>query len=365
MRSAFVLFFLILAVGASAQTQPAKPASPTPKPPTAPATSAPQTQAMPPQAQPAAAPNAENVAPTAPVITVNGACTQAGAAPNSPGCKVEVTRADFERLTKALEPNMQTAARAGFADTYTKVLVVSREATQRGIENDPEAQEVLRFQRMQTLAQLLIRKIQKDASNVPPADAEAYYKEHSSQWEEATLRRLYFPKNPPGDAKKLSDADLSALADRLQKRAAAGEDLEKLEADAYTEMGIKTPPPPSNLGPVRRIAVPQAQQQAVFGLQPGQVSPVIADSYALYVYKLESKRLLPLDQVRSEITRAITEERFRKAIGQLFTNVSAQLNPEYFGPGAKVELPNAEGQVSPPQVAPGSAPARPAGPPKQ
>ncbi len=338
-------------------TRPAPAAAPAPQRPqsAAPAASAPaQQQALPAPAEPAVHP--ENVPATSAVITIDGACAQPAAAnaPSAASCKVMVTRAEFERLVKALEPTMSAAQKQSLADNYVKAAIVSREAAQRGLENDPDVQEVLRFQRMQTLAQLQLRKLQRDAQNVPPAEIEAYYKEHSQQFEEATLHRLYFPKNPPADVKKLSDAELAALADKMQKRAAAGEDFDKIQADAFTQMGIKTPPPPTSLGPERRSFIPQAQQDAIFGLQPGQVTPVIGDNFALYVYKMDSKRLLSLDTVRSDIQRALFEQGFRKALGGFFTHVSAQLNPEYFGPSARVDLPNAQGDM----------PQRPAAPPK-
>src|SRR5437588_14267 len=89
---------------------------------------------------------------------------------------------------RATPAPLPTANRTNLADTYAKVLIASREATRRGLENDPDAQEVLRFQRMQTLAQLLVRKLQRETQNVPPAELEQYYKQQAPQFEEATLR---------------------------------------------------------------------------------------------------------------------------------------------------------------------------------
>src|SRR5438045_2366139 len=107
MRRTVLSFFLLAAVAATAQTSqpaphPAAPAQPQPAPkPAAPATS----QPLPPQVQPQAAPNPESVPPTDAVITLTGVCADAAAAPSA-ACKLQVTRAEFEKLAHAMDPNL-------------------------------------------------------------------------------------------------------------------------------------------------------------------------------------------------------------------------------------------------------------------
>src|SRR3954469_1727184 len=180
---------LIILVGTLAAQAP-KPAPPRTTPPAqaapAPARNAAPTQSAAPA--PATTAPAANVAPTAPVLTLEGFCAEpkAGAAE----CKTVITRAEFDRLASALQPDMAPQQRANLADVYSKVLVLSSQAAKRGLEKDPESAEILRYQHMSTLAQILLRELQREAQNIPAPELEAYYKEHAKDFEEATLRRL-------------------------------------------------------------------------------------------------------------------------------------------------------------------------------
>ena len=108
---------------------------------------------------------------------------------------------------------MPAASRQRLANVYAQMLVMSDAAEQRGLAKSADAQEVLRFSRMQTLTQLLVRALQKEAANVPAAEAETYYNAHSQQFEQATLLRIFLPKTPPGGEKPTEEKTLQAEAD--------------------------------------------------------------------------------------------------------------------------------------------------------
>src|SRR5205085_10060343 len=71
------------------------------------------------------------VAPDAPVITIQGICAQpapAAAAGAAPNCVTTVTRAQLERLAQALDPNLPRSMYAQVADTYARSLIVAQAA---------------------------------------------------------------------------------------------------------------------------------------------------------------------------------------------------------------------------------------------
>ncbi len=317
-------------------------------------------------AKPAAPAKAE-LSPTAAVITIEGLCNGKLPATPSPDCKTIITRAQFEKLMDALDPNMPPPRRQQLAEVYSRMLAFSDAAEQRGIPNTPDAQEVLRFARMQTLAQLLVRDLQREASKVPPAETEKYYNEHQQQYEQGSFLRIFVPKTPPGGAEKPPDEKtIQAEADKIHAAAVAGGDFEKLQKQAYDDLGIKTPPPPTNVGTQRREALP-ANQQKVFDLQPGKVSELLNEPGGFYIFKLESKKKLTLADVTPEINRTIEGERMKSLMDKLTNNVKPVLNEEYFGPSAPPVAPPAgglppghPGAASP---RPGQSPARPAPPP--
>ncbi len=341
-----LLFLSGLAVAQTTQPTP-KPATPAAKPP-APAASPAQKPAAP-----------AELPPTAPVITIDGVCNGKVPATPSPNCKTVVTRAQFEKLVDALDPKMPPPRRQQLAEVYARMLVLSDAADQRGVASSPGAEQVLHFTRMQTLTQLLLRDLQKQAAEVPPAETEAYYKAHINNYEQGTVQRIFIPKTPPGGEKPPDDKTLKAEADKIRAAAASGGDFEKLQKQAYDDLGIKTPPPPSNIGSERRGSLPPGQAK-VFELQPGQVSDVIDEPGGFYIYKLDSKKQLTLPEVTPEINRTLESERMKDAVDKLTKNIKPVFNDQYFGgmaggpPGGAPNHP-----AMPPRRAPGPAPAPP------
>ena len=92
---------------------------------------------------------------------------------------------------------------------------------------------------------------------------------------------------------------MKELADQLHSRAIAGEDFNKLQAEAYKIAGIDAPAN-SSLGKIRRISLPPSQAW-IMDLKPGEVSSVIDAPNAYFIYKIKTKEMLPLDQAREEI----------------------------------------------------------------
>jgi PPIC-type PPIASE domain len=333
--------FAVLLFSTLAFAQAAKPAPPTAMPSAQPA------------AQSAPAAKAGEVPASAPVLTLEGVCNGKVAAAPAPACKTVITRAEFEKLVDALDPNMASARRRQLAEVYARMLVMSDAAAQRGLENSPDTREVLHFMRLQTLTQLLLRQMQKEAANVPLTETEKYYNAHPRKFEQAKLLRIFLPKTPPSGSKPPDEKTLEAEAGKMRAAAVAGGDLEKLQKQAYDDLGIKTPPPPVSAGTQRRESVPAAQQK-IFDLQPGQVSPVINEPGGLYIFKLESKKKLTLPEVTPEINRTLEAERMKEALDKITGNVKPVLNEQYFG----AEAPSAPG-LMPPGARPAPRPVHP------
>jgi parvulin-like peptidyl-prolyl isomerase len=315
-------------------------------------------------APPAKSAEKAEVAPTAAVITIEGICDGKVPATPSAGCKTVISRADFEKMADALDPQMPAPRRRQLAEAYARMLVMSEIAEQRGIPNTPEAQQILHFTHMQALTQLLAREVQKDAARVPPAETEKYYQEHAQLYAQATLQRIFIPKTPADGEKPADEKALAAEGEKIRAAAATGGDFEKLQKQAYSDLGLKTPPPPTAAGTQRRESLPPSQAK-VFDLQPGQVSEVMNEPGGLYIFKLESKKQLSLAEVTPEINRILEQERMRDAVEKLTKSVKSELNQDYFAaPAAPGELPVGHPRVNgpvrrPPPTPPPSKPPSP------
>ncbi len=329
------LFFIssvCFAQTAPKTTMPAKqkPATPAPA-----AGVAPETAAKP------AAPTAASTVPeNAIVITIPGVCPPGTPAEN---CTTTVTRADFEKLVNAMNPNMPADAHRSVAAGYAQLLAVYDQALKMGVDKDPKLQIQLRVREMSMLAQMLPEKVAED-SKPTQAEVQSYYAENSAKYEEFKLRRIVVLKSASSG---LKPEELKAFADKIRERAAAGEDPDKLEVEAYKETKSAAAPPNTDLGWKRKGAMDPRHEPQILPLKSGEVSPVMEDGQAYYIYKVESKRQQPLESVQKDIETTLQRERAQKTMKGLIENIKPQLNEAYFGPEPQKTPPT--GQQTPPK----------------
>ncbi len=309
--------------------------------------------------------------PDDPVITLKGLCadsTQQGDA-----CKTAITRAQFEKIVDALQPGMPPAMRRQLATRYAWMLKMSTAAEKRGLDKEPKYDEMMRFARMQILAQQLSGALREDASKVTDGDVENYYKENALSYEQATFARIFVPRakqipppvvtpkagakagtgtktsanQPPTAAQqKAAEEAMSNVARDLRARAVKGEDPDKLQKEAYVAAGLTGNAPNTKMEKVRGVTLP-ANHRAVMDLKPGEVSEVISDPNGPhYIYKLVSKETLALDAVKPEIRSLISSQRYRDSMQGFQSDID--LNDAYFGPSRNPALPSPPKGAKPP-----------------
>ena len=334
---------------------------------------------------PGAAPKVPDVASTDPVLTLKGLCQDP--AKEGSSCQTVLTREQFEKLANALQPNMSPPIRRQLATAYAKMLVMTQAAEKKGLDKEPQFDQMLGFARMQILSQVLSRNLQEESQKVSDEDIQKYYDENKKGFEEADFLRIYIPKakqiEPPKPAgvkpaakpsakpavkptslitdqeeqgadkksgaatkkplspeeqQKASEAAMKKVAENLQKRAAAGEDFDKLQKEAYAAAGIKGNAPPVKMDKARRTSLP-ATQSAVFDLSPGAVSNLLTEPSGYYIYKLVAKRALPLDAVKGEIKNTISSQRYRDSMQAIQQQATPELNDNYFGASRPPGMP--------------------------
>ena len=335
-KTTFFILVLTLAGCMGAQAQTSKPAAPAKAqaPASKPATPA-RTQAQPKaQPKPAAEPKTTQDLPAStPVITLEGICPKGATAPAAE-CKTVVTKAEFERLANALNPDMTDQVRRQLATTYGQVLLLARTAEKQGLADTPDAKELLQFARLQGLAQVMVRKTQEQAEQIPPAEIQKYYEEHHANFEQATMRRLFIPKfkvEQQGDKPEpLDKAAVDATAQKIKAAAVAGEPFDKLQKDAYDQLGIKTEPPSTEAVTITRDQMPD-MHEAAFDLKPGEVSQLFEQPGGIYIYKVEAKKTEPLEQVKPQIEQSMAESRMQTIMLEVTNGASPKLNDDYFG----------------------------------
>lgn len=287
-----------------------------------------QTPSDPDKAQKPAAPApnlASSVGPDEAVITIPGACPAGTAADN---CVTKITRSDFERLLNAMNPNIPVEARRSIASSYGQLVALASQAQKMGLDKDPTVQLQMHVQAMSLMAQALQKKTVEN-SKPTQQEIEDYYKQNIGKYEELNLRRIVVLKSSSSD---LKPEQLKALAEQIRERAAAGEDPDKLQVEAYKSAKSAGTPPSTSLGWKKKGGIDPRHEPAILALKEGGVSDVMEDGQAYYIYKVDAKRAVPLETAQKEIESELQRDKAKKALQAITENAKPQLNDAYFGP---------------------------------
>ncbi len=335
--------FVCLLLGAMAwgQTSAPAPASSSQKPsaPAAATPGSPSGSAAPQQPED----TASKVAPDAAVITVDGLCDNPPADKSAGSCKTVITRAQFEELLNAIQPNMPARARRQFANRYVNALVMSQKAHELGLDQGEKFDQRMKLARIQILSQSLSQSIQEKAAQISDQDIQDYYDKNKADFQQAQLTRIFIPRvQQPSSKVKLSPAEeekrssagevaMKAEAEKIRARAAAGEDMTKLQAEAFQVAGIKANSPTTDMGKVRRSSLPP-NQASVMDLKTGTVSQLLSDQSGYFVYKVGVKETPALDSVKEEIRGTLRGQRMQDNMQAVEKSATPKLDDDYFGP---------------------------------
>jgi hypothetical protein len=156
------------------------------------------------------------------------------------------------------------------------------------------------------------------------------------------------PKNNPS-AKDKEEYKTKALqlARNLRERAAQGEDFDDLEKEAYTALGLAIAPPGTRMGKQRRENFVPEEAEEIFALKSGEASKLEIENSSYVVYKVESKRTLPVDQVKDDIGKLLNKQNLNNAVKSITGSLHPELNPKYFVEPAKPSASNSM-DVKPP-----------------
>ena len=309
-----------------------------------------------------------SVAPDAAVITVQGLCEKPGGSSATPAdCRTIITRAEFEKIVNAVQPNMPPAAKKQFVTRYVAALYLAEKAHELGLDQGPDFDQKMHIARLQVLAQMGGDRMHQEVVKVTDGEIETYYHDHIADYKTISYDRLYIPRQKqvdpatqkPGDPdvqkkREESEAEMKAEADKLRARAAAGEDFAKLQQEAY-DLGGYTQVKASNprVEKARKASVPPSDA-AIFELKVGEVSQVFAGPSGFVVYKILATEDMMVASVHDEISRKLGADREKTQI-ESWQN-STKLDETYFATPTAPAPPSLKGlgdASSAPNPAPG------------
>ena len=282
------------------------------------------------------------------VMTIKGLCPEGSSKPDeasNKGCETVITRAQFEKIARAIQPSMTPVVKRQLVGLYPRLLIMSREAEARGLDKEEYVEQMFAFARMQILTQQLTRRVQEEAGKVPEQDIADYYEKNPDSFIQYILERIYVPrlKQEPPPAQRLSEAaekdreknaegEMTSLAKKLRERAASGESFVELQKEAFQSAGLKSNPPNASMGKIRRTGLPPGHE-AVFVLKAGEVSQMLSDSGGHYIYKLDSTSMETLAEAKDEIHNTLQNQRLKELMDKIQGQFSTEVNDTYFGTG--------------------------------
>jgi len=325
----------------------------------------------PPAHQPAAASNAhESPVATTParrlhdaipraagthVLIVDGPCRGPKTKSASKNCKAVVTATDIDAVADVLNPDNSAMARRQIAVNYTRLFAAASAAQKKNIDKLPDVLKEIEVQqqlvRMEILAKALYRQLEVKARDIPAVVFEKYYQEHQPQFEIADLQRIYVPKSlGTSDAEIADNVALKTWVQELRARAIAGEDFDKLQREAFSDLNIKAPAPNTKLREIRRTKLPVSEAIA-FDMKPGEVTEVLDAPGAYAILKLDSKTVLPFENAKTEIGAALERARMMQEILETTNGINPEFNLGY------LNLPSSPQLFPPPELAALATPA--------
>jgi hypothetical protein len=301
---------------------------------------------------------AQRIPQDATIITIDGLCDRSSPVAFKPSCKTTMTRAQFEKILFAIQPESPQAARRQFANDYTNTLVKARKARELGLDKQPDFDSRVEVLRLVVTKKALETSINiREWDKISDKQIEDYYRSNPQEFIQVNLEKLFVPwfepdddpKNPLSETeKKKRDEqgfrDLRVEAEKLYQRALAGEDFLPLqiEANKFTDSNNGT----STRGDVvlerfrRKMFTPALVP--VMDVEPGHLTPILTEDNGYYIFKVTKKSMMPLEKVRLEIHGTLRDpivDKFKADIVQSAAS-STVFNPDYFGPSTPADQSN-------------------------
>jgi hypothetical protein len=302
------------------------------------------------------APEKAALGPDTPIIKITGLCANdlvagdlisllsqssaasTGAKRIDPACNTVITLGQYEQALAAAGGKAKSGSQPKFARQYIDKLMFASEARENGGDKDRIIEARLRSAYLQSLELAALIQMQRQANDVTEADTEKYFQQHPERFVRMHLQQISVPKDiahdddatpgkvaPPTKPAPAEQEKMHQLALRIQKEAAAGGNIEKLEERAY-KAAHNPSVPEIDLGEPLPEEVPPEFRKLIFDLQPGQVSAVVENDHEYLIYKCAGRHTVP----RAEVKRLYGWLRMRDAKQALHDRIQPEFNPQYF-----------------------------------
>jgi hypothetical protein len=251
------------------------------------------------------------------------------------------TAAEFDAMFALLPPQYQSLGKKGFADEFAALLGLVIEAEQQQLDQSDQFRRMVDFNRHALLAQLMMGKLAEQYGSVGPEEVSYFYQTHQQDFEQAKVTGIYIPfGSPTGSASgtrtasampQLTEQQAMNKAMQLRMRIQSGQNMAEI---AKAESEHPTASKGGDFGYVNRNAqggpLPPNLVSAIFTLQTSRVSAPIKDRSGYFIFRMEEKRIQPLEELQSQIQAILGREKLSRRLEVVKQNHPATLHPGYF-----------------------------------
>lgn len=243
----------------------------------------------------------------------------------------KLTMEKFNHLWEALGPEMQKnyelngGGKLGFLDNYIERRLILQQAIKESFDKQPSVAYQLESARDSAMFNLYVNE-EIAADVIPEADLRAYYENNSREFRRREMRKTrHIVATPHPQPVWNSANDDAATPEDAKKKM---EDLRKQltgEVRQFSDLATKFGEDMSSraggdLGWIERGTMEASFDEALFALEPGQVSEVIQTDFGFHVILCEQVRpagLKPFEEVRVEIAKKLAQEKQAEIITAL------------------------------------------------
>jgi len=169
--------------------------------------------------------------------------------------------------------------------------------------------------RARAMAETYRRAMARMYSNPSSGEIEAYYKQNLDKYERLQIDRVFIPRSKAGLSKAQQEdfaGKSQQVAAEVRERAARGEDPAQLQSEAYSKLGL-TSPPRTDLGIKSRNFFPAVLGQKVWALKAGEVSALELEQAGFSFYKVRARNAIPLASLKAGLVRELSEKNAQAA----------------------------------------------------
>jgi len=209
---------------------------------------------------------------------------------------------------------------------------ISNEATKLGLDQQDPWKEQLQLARANILTQAYITKMASSSAGPMPEEAKQYYDSHPADFDQVKLSGILISFSPPGTpassgANARTEAQAQEKANELEKKIKAGGDFSALaRTDSDSQQSAARG---GDLGTysMTDAPLPANIKSAISKLQAGQVSEPVRTPPGFWIFKVDSRTKVPLDQARAGIIQKLEADRYKIQVqDQDFFNASKAQN---------------------------------------